>query len=594
VSQSIYIAGASGFWGDSDAATAQLVKAPQLDYIVYDYLSEITLALLARARAVDPDRGFIPDFERAILPHLAELKRRGIKLLANAGGLNPVACARSLEAKAAAAGVPMKIAAVSGDDVMDKLSPPLADMFSGDAIPTSLMSANAYLGVSGIVAALETGADIVVTGRCADSALTLAPLIHKFGWQMDDWDRLAQGSLAGHLIECGCQGAGGLFTDWRSVPGWEDMGYPIAVCTPDGSFEITKMEGAGGLISPLSVGEQMLYEIGDPADYRLPDVICDFRAVQLNQTGPDRVRVSGTKGRPAPTQYKVSVTWQAGWRITATLMIGGAEAVAKARRVGEAILARAARLGAEQGVAPFTQTSVEVIGAEDSYGPHACMSANREVVLKIAAASDNKAILSLLSKEIFPSATAMSPGITGAAAGRPKPAPVIRGGGVLIPRDHVEVMVHHDGKADIITVPDIATDTVLDTEPAEPSSAREVQGDPFREAPTFGGRLLDYAVARSGDKGNLINVGVLARDETAWEFLRENLTATAVADWLGHLGASRVERFGLPGSRSLNFVLHDALNGGGMANLKMDAQGKAVAQMLLDLPLSRLCHRNGI
>jgi hypothetical protein len=588
VIEPVYIAGASGFWGDSDAATAQLVKAPQLDYIVYDYLSEITLALLARARAADPEKGFIPDFERAILPHLVELKARGIKLLANAGGLNPVACARSLDAKARAAGVPLKIAAVNGDDVMDKLTPPLAEMFSGDAIPERLMSANAYLGVSGIVAALEAGADVVVTGRCADSALTLAPLIYEFGWSMYDWDKLAQGSLAGHLIECGCQGAGGLFTDWRSVPAWEDMGFPIAVCAPDSSFEITKMDGTGGLISPLSVGEQMLYEIGDPADYRLPDVVCDFRGVQFDQTGPDRVRVTGTKGRPAPTHYKVSVTWQSGWRITATLMIGGVEAVAKARRVGEAILARAARLGAEQGVAPFTQSSIEVIGAEDSYGPHARMRGSREVVLKVAAASDDKAILDLLSKEVFPSATAMSPGITGAAAGRPKPAPVIRGGGVLIPREQVEIMVHHDGKVRTVLAPIIGVEAAADMRVAESSTVPDAPDDQFRNMSDSDSRLIDYAVARSGDKGSLVNIGVLARDRVAWKLLRQRLTASAVADWLEHLGASRVERFELPGSCSLNFVLHDVLNGGGMANLRMDAQGKAVAQMLLDMPLAAL------
>jgi hypothetical protein len=527
VTDPIYIAGASGFWGDSDAATAQLVKAPQLDYIVYDYLSEITLALLARARAADPEKGYIPDFERAILPHLAELKDQGIRLLANAGGLNPAACARSLQEKAAAAGVSLNIVAVSGDDVMEKLTPPLTDMFSSAPIPERLMSANAYLGVSGIVAALEAGADIVVTGRCADSALTLAPLIHRFGWKMDDWDRLAQGSLAGHLID-------------------------------------------------------------DPADYRLPDVICDFRNVQLEQTGPNRVSVTGAKGYPAPTHYKASVTWQAGWRMTATLMIGGAEAVAKARRAGEAILARTSRLGAEQGLAPFTQTSVEVIGAEDSYGRHGRMSGNREVILKIAAASDDKAILALLSKEIFPSATAMSPGITGAAAGRPKPAPVIRGSGVLIARDQVEIMVHHDGKAGAVSVPDVARGTATEMNAPESLSVPKATNGLCTENFAPGGRLIDCAVARSGDKGNLVNIGVMARDEAAWQLLRQKLSASVVADWLEHLGAGQVERFELPGSRSLNFVLHDVLNGGGMANLRMDAQGKAVAQMLLDMPLSEL------
>ena len=581
MTEKLYIAGASGFWGDSDAATAQLVHAPELDYIVYDYLSEITLALLARARAADPEKGFIPDFERAVAPHLASLKARGIKLLANAGGLNPIACARSLEARAAEAGVALKVAAITGDDVLDRLTHPVRDMFSNAPLPDKLLSANAYLGIAGIVAALETGADIVVTGRCADSALTLAPLVHRFGWGLEDWDKLAQGSLAGHLIECGCQGAGGLFTDWDQVPGWDNMGFPIAACAPDGSFEITKLSGTGGLISPLSVGEQMLYEIGDPADYRLPDVICDFRTVQLEQAGPDRVRVSGALGRPAPPDYKVSVTWQDGWRLTSTMMLGGREAVGKARRAGQAILDRAARLGAEKGFAPFTRTSIEVLGAEDSYGPHARMAGNREVVLKIAAAADDRAILSLLSQEVFPSATAMSPGITGVTGGRPKPSPVIRGSGVLIPRKEVDVSLHVDGKSQAIAVPDIAGETSVPARLPADTSSPAVSAD----LAVQGKRLIDYAVARSGDKGDLVNIGVIARDEAAWPFLKGALTESVVAGWLAHLGASRVERFELPGSRSLNFVLHGALNGGGMANLRFDAQGKAVAQMLLDMPL---------
>lgn len=412
----LHIAGASGFWGDTDAATEQLLAHEPLDYIVYDYLSEITLALLARGRAKNPATGFIPDFERAITPHLAMIKARGVRLLANAGGLNPVACAQALEAAATAAGVSLRIAAVTGDDLIGRLPGDARDMFSGAPLPNPILSANAYLGAAGIVAALEDGADIVVTGRCADSALTLAPLIHHFGWAFDDWDRLAQGSLAGHLIECGSQGAGGLFTDWRDVcDGWNDMGFPIAVCAEDGTFEVIKPAGTGGHITPLSLVEQMLYEIGDPADYRLPDVICDFRNVAFETTGPNRVRVSGATGRPAPRDYKVSVTSQDGWRLVATLMIGGREAGDKARAVGQAILDRTARLAAARGLGGFTRTDVEALGAETTYGPHARTAQAREVVLKIAAAASDRAILELLSREIFPSATAMSPGITGVA-----------------------------------------------------------------------------------------------------------------------------------------------------------------------------------
>jgi len=579
MTNTISIAGASGFWGDTDAATEQLLASPQLDYIVYDYLSEITLALLARARAKNPAGGYVPDFERAITPHLAAIKAKGVRLLANAGGLNPVACAQALEAAAASAGVALRVAAVTGDDLTGALPADTRDMFNGQPLPKPLLSANAYLGAAGIVAALADGADIVVTGRCADSALTLAPLIHHFGWAFDDWDRLAQGSLAGHLIECGSQGVGGLFTDWREVcDGWSDMGFPIAVCAADGTFEITKPEGRGGQISPLSLTEQMLYEIGDPADYRLPDVICDFRHVAFETTGPDRVRVSGARGRSAPADYKVSVTWQDGWRLTAILMIGGREAAAKARHVGQAILQRTQRLGARQGLSPLLRTDIETLGAEVSYGPHALTGDTREVVLKIAATADDPAILQLLAREIFPSATAMSPGITGVAGGRASPSPLIRGGAVLAPRAAAPVFVTVEGRSHQAPVMEVCGAVGMaqpaDIDTASPSSP-----------PPPHGLLIDLAVARSGDKADIINIGVAARSPEAFEILHHHLTADRVATHLAHLGADRVERFSLPGSRSLNFLLHGALNGGGMANLRFDAQGKAVAQMLLDMPM---------
>lgn len=579
MTQTIHIAGASGFWGDTDAATEQLLACPQIDYIVYDYLSEITLALLARARSKNPAGGYVPDFERAITPHLTAIKAKGVRLLANAGGLNPVACAQALEAAAAQQGVALRVAAVTGDDLMGALPADTRDMFSGQPLPETILSANAYLGAAGIVAALADGADIVVTGRCADSALTLAPLIHRFGWAFDDWDRLAQGSLAGHLIECGSQGAGGLFTDWREVcDGWSDMGFPIAVCAADGTFEITKPEGSGGQISPLSLTEQMLYEIGDPADYRLPDVICDFRHVAFETTGTDRVRVSGARGRPPPADYKVSVTWQDGWRLTAILMIGGREAAAKARHVGQAILHRTQRLGVRQGLSPLLRTDIETLGAEVSYGPHALTSDTREVVLKIAATADDPAILQLLSREIFPSATAMSPGITGVAGGRASPSPLIRGGAVLAPRTAAPVLVTVEGHSHRVAVMEVRTDGAL-SQPARIDAASPSSPPPPHVS------LIDLAVARSGDKGDIINIGVAARSPEAFEILRHHLTADRVAAYLAHLGAERVECFSLPGSLSLNFLLHGALNGGGMANLRFDAQGKAVAQMLLDMPM---------
>ena len=345
---------ATGFWGDSEAGAVQLVLHGNIDYLVFDFLAEITMSLLARARAKSADAGFAPDFVSTIASLAGELKSRGIKVVSNAGGVNPRACAEALARQLQLAGVDLKIAVVEGDDLSTQAGTfrqdGVREMFSDAAMPPQFVSVNAYLGAQPIAAALDAGADIVVTGRVVDSAVTLGPLVHEFGWSWDDWDKLATGSLAGHVIECGTQATGGLFTDWERVPGWDDMGFPIAECDASGEgFVVTKSANTGGLVEPATVAEQILYEIGDPAAYLLPDVTCDFRNVSLQHDGEHRVRVSGARGTAAPASYKVSATYGEGWRLFSTLMIGGADAARKAHRVGEAMLQRTRRMFAERG-----------------------------------------------------------------------------------------------------------------------------------------------------------------------------------------------------------------------------------------------------
>jgi len=302
--RTVRIGSCSGFWGDSLDGARQLVDSGGIDYLVGDYLAEITMSLLVRARLKDPALGYTPDFIEAVAPLLPEIARKGIRVVVNAGGLNPAGCAAALAQAASAAGVELRIAVVEGDDLMPEVDAIRArapvEMFSGAAFPARAVSMNAYLGARPIAAALGAGAQVVITGRCVDSALALGPLLHEFGWSAADHDLLSAGSLAGHLIECGVQGTGGLFTDWDQVPGWADMGFPIAECRADGSFVIAKPEGTGGLVTPASVCEQMLYEIGDPGAYLLPDVTCDWTQVRFAQSGVDRVTVTGARGR-APT-----------------------------------------------------------------------------------------------------------------------------------------------------------------------------------------------------------------------------------------------------------------------------------------------------
>lgn len=578
--KTVRIGGAAGFWGDSLEGASQLVRRGEIDFLVFDYLAEITMSLLARIRARKSELGYVPDFIEAVVPLLSEIKRRGIRVISNAGGVNPKAAAAALQARAEAAGITLTIAVVTGDDVIDQLDVMRAsgtrEMSTGAALPEKVMSANAYLGAQSIAAALDRGADVVITGRCVDSAVTLGALVHAFGWSWNDYDRLAQGSLAGHLIECSAQATGGLFTDWRDVPGWDDMGMPVAECNADGTFVITKPANTGGLISQLSVGEQMLYEIGDPAAYILPDVVCDFRDVTMEDMAPDRVRVIGARGHPPTPELKVSATWHDGFRVIGTVTIGGRDAAAKAQRVGDAIIARVRRLLAGRKLGDFSETSCEVLGTEATYGADAAIATAREVVLKIGARHPDEKALEILAREIAPAASTMAQGLTGFFAGRPRVQPVMRLFSFLLPKVSVRPRLEIGGEE--IDVPFGAS------APLAIAASNIGLGAPLGEVETSV-PLIALAVGRSGDKGNAANIGIIARQPDYLPWLRASLTPEAVGAFFAHTGATKVERYEVPGIHALNFLLHDALGGGGVASLRIDPQGKAFAQMLMDIPI---------
>lgn len=574
----------AGFWGDSPAAAEQLVRRADIDYLVADHLAEITMALLARARAKDPAAGFIPDVVAALTPLLGELHERGIKVVTNAGGLNPAACAAALREAAAAAGVPLRVAAVQGDDLVGRVDELRAggarDMFTGEELPVGgILTMNAYLGARPIAAALGRGADIVVTGRCADSAVVLGPLMHEFGWSDDDHDLLSAGTLVGHIVECGPQSLGGLFTDWEDVPGWEDMGYPVAECRADGTAVITKPAGTGGLVTPATVAEQILYEIGDPGAYVMPDVVCDWRDVRLEQEGPDRVHVSGARGLPPTGTYKATTTALDGFRVLATALFAGGDAAGRARRAGEAILARAGRMAAERGLGPFTATSVEVVGSGDLVGGSGETGPGREAVVKLAARHPDRAALDLVGRE-FASLALVAQGMTGVTGGRPKPAPVIRLLHVLVDKADVPVTVALDGEAaEPVAVAPGGAEVPVTPELAD-GAPTAGPGD------TVTVPLRRIAWARSGDKANDANIGVIARRPELVPVVHAQVTAARVAElfapWLG----GEVRRWELPGLHAINLLLGDALGGqGGTSSIRYDPQGKTYGAILLDLPV---------
>lgn len=579
----VRIGGGSAYFADSALGVPQLLAAGGLDYLVFDYLAEASMGMLGRMRQADPSAGYPGDFLNVhVGPHLHEIARQGIKVVANAGAFDPLGLARALEARIAAEGLTLTVAAVTGDDLLPRVAELRAaghrDMFTEAPFPDDVITCNAYLGAAPIAEALGRGADIVVTGRVVDSAIVLGALIHEFGWRSDDHDLLAAGTLAGHLLECSTQITGGTFTDWRSVEGWETIGFPIGECRADGSIVVTKPAGSGGLVSVGTVAEQLLYEVSDPADYVVADVSCDFSEVRLVQEGPDRVRVSGARGRPPTPWLKASVTHGLGWRAVGYQPIIGEEAGAKARRQGKALIERARALLRARNMADFDSTAVSVIGEEESFGAHAQVRGAREVVLKMTVDHPTMEGAGLFAREQASGITTMSVGTAINLATSVQPLTGIFG--FLLPRDAAPATVSMGGESWEVAPVEGRTTTPARHEPPAADGA----------GPLVPVDLIELAWGRSGDKGTLFNVAIIARDPADLPWIAASMTAEAVSDWYAHLGRDgrppQVERFYAPGFAALNFVVRDSLDGGILRGTRLDPAAKGMAQVIMRFPIA--------
>jgi hypothetical protein len=443
---SIRIAAGQGFWGDLPDAPVRQVEGGPIDYLMLDYLAEVTMSIMQKQKARDPNAGYARDFVPLMKQILPACVERNIRVTANAGGVNVEGCAKAVRDVALELGLAgrLRIGIVTGDDVMGQLDEllgrgvELRNMDTGEPLSTvreRIQSANVYLGAAPMVEALDRGAQIVITGRATDTGLTLAPLMHEFGWSSDDWNKIAAGTIAGHIIECGAQCSGGNCQyEWRSIPSLANVGFPIVEAAPDGTFVITKHERTGGWVIIPSIKEQLVYEMGDPHSYITPDCVADFTTVRLEYEGRDRVRVFGVEGRPATDTFKVSISYSAGYKAVGTLVYSWPEAYDKARAADRILRARLDRLGLK-----FDEILTEFVGANATHGPLAGEPSPDlpEVQLRVGVRSENRAAVERFTKEIAPLVLTGPPGVTGFAGGRPKVEEIVAYWPALMPKSEI-------------------------------------------------------------------------------------------------------------------------------------------------------------
>ncbi len=583
----IRIGNAGGYWGDDPRALERQVLGGKLDYITMDFLAEITMSIMQKQRAREPHLGYARDFLGMLQKILPQLLAQKTCVITNAGGINPTACAKAITEMAAGMGLFPKIAVVHGDDILTDVQRMHRDgikfqnMETGEAfdeVIDRLQSANVYFGATAVVEALAWKPDIIVTGRVTDTGITLAPMIFEHGWALNDWNKLAAGIVAGHILECGTQSTGGNFTDWEKVPSFDDVGFPIAEVAADGTVVITKHPGSGGMVSVDTVREQLFYEMGNPRAYITPDVVADFATIQLGQDGKDRVKVTGVKGYEPTPFYKVSMAYADGFKSVGSIVISGPNARKKAEAFAKIFWNRC------QGM--FAETETEFFGWNACHRSLVHQDDGNEIMLRLGVRSDDKEKLAFFGKMI-PSLILSGPPGVSVMGGVPKPQEVVSYWPALMPKSAVLPKIALVEKDQVTAEKTITTTPEGNFNPSDvPTQTATKASRPIAEA--IGGQMKDGMVplskiclGRSGDKGDMANIGIMARSPKAFEYLDKHLTAQVVKDLFQEICHGPVVRYTLSNMQGFNFLLEASLGGGGTKTLRVDAQGKTFAQGLL-------------
>ncbi len=584
--KTIKIGNAGGYWGDDPSALYRQVTGGHLDYITIDFLAEITMSIMQKQQARDPSLGYARDFIAMLRPVLKSIIANKTTIITNAGGINPQGCAKAIAALGAELGVKPKISIVYGDDILnsiDELSSKGAsftNMETGEnfaPVKDRIEAANIYFGAAPVVEALRHAPDIIITGRVTDTGITMAAMIHEFGWALDDWDKLAHGIVAGHIMECGTQATGGNFTDWEQVPSFDQVGFPIVEVCEDGTFIVTKHENTGGLVAVDTVREQLFYEMGNPTAYITPDVIADFSTIVLADAGSNKVKVSGVKGYAPTPLYKVSMAYEDGFKAQGSIIISGPNARKKAEKFSEIFWKRCE--------GEFEETLTEYVGWNACQRSLVHRDDGNEILLRLGVRAAEQAQLYKFSK-LIPSLILSGPPGVAVLGGVPKPQKVVSYWPALIPKDICHPIIaryENDALADVQEVTSTATGNF---EPQEKnaqtaSAATETIETCILKQSMDWPLLSQICLARSGDKGDTANIGVMARSPKAYAFLKQYLTAAKVKSLFQELCHGTVTRYELPSMQGFNFLLDSSLGGGGTKTLRLDAQGKTFAQALL-------------